>query len=189
MTRMFSLAAAFLCTCAGASAASMPGQHINACASASYCAHTRITAAATVEFVDHANEPAQSQSPPTVATIEKTCSPVSAGPATSFVAPEDSLPVYAISTRALCSQPSLVGRRVKLAGRIVRRDGVTYLNDGGALPCPDGSASLGVQLRGDLISALPADGSTATVQGVVRQEPDGQLSILPMSDAAVKHAQ
>jgi hypothetical protein len=105
--------------------------------------------------------------------------------------PNSGSPVYFTVARSFVTGPSLAGKCVKLAGRIRVIDGVYYLDDGSVLLTinPANGRRTGipsrVPLRTDLLTNIPVIGSFVTVQGVCRQEPDGKLSLLPLSSAAL----
>lgn len=197
MTRTSPLVTALLSLlCSTAFAASLPGQHISAHASVSYCSQSEINASACVDFVDQINAATQSASPPSTAIVETSEAPVSAGPAIVFVAPDSTAPLYFTSTRSFYSGPSLVGKRIKLAGRLDLINGVAYIDDGGTIAVLDPSRPgvitrlpVCVALRTDLISSLPADGSLITVQGVVRMESNGQPTLLPLANSGIIRVQ
>ena len=97
--------------------------------------------------------------------------------------------------RSFVQGPSLAGKCVKLAGCIRVINGAYYLDDGSALLKinPTTGRRTGVPtrvpLRTDLLTDIPAIGSFVTIQGVCRQEPDGKLSLLPLSSAALVRLQ
>ncbi len=190
MTRMFVWAALLSILCAGPLAASLPGEDINACAGVSYCGQASISAVASVDFLDHHETPVASASEPTIATIETHEPAVSAGPATAFVAPDDTAPVYFVTSRSLYSRPSLVGKRVKLAGRFSFKDGAPFIDDGGVVRNQDGRwDACSVALRTDLVSKLPTDGELVMVQGIVRMEENGGITLLPLVDENIASVQ
>lgn len=192
MARMSIVVALLMSLSASASfAASLPGQDINAHANVSYYTQSAFSVCATVDFTDSTNAAVQSSSEPSMAIIESSAAPVSAGPARAFVAPDANAPIYCTVIKALYAGPSLVGKRVKVAGRLFANNGAPYLDNGGNVAVPDPSQPGGmafvpasVALRTDLIASWPADGSLVTVQGVVRMESDGSITLLPFANSS-----
>lgn len=190
MTRMYVVVVTLMTLISSmAFCASLPGQDIHARASVAYYVQSQVNASACIDFVDTLNAAAQSASQPSTAVIESSATPVTGGPATAFVAPDANTPLYATCTSSLYMGASLVGKQVKLAGRFSLVNGTAFLDDGGSVVGPDGSVVNGVALRTDLISSLPADGSFVTIQGVVRVESNGQLTLLPLADTSIARVQ
>ena len=191
MTRMsVRVIAVMSLLCSTSFAASLPGQDINARASVIYCTQSEISASARVNFTDSTNAAVKSASQPSTTIVEATVAPVSAGPATAFVAPDSNAPLYFTSTTSLYNGPTMVGKQVKLAGRLFLINGAAFIDDGGSVATPDGSmVPCSVPVRTDLISSLPVDGSLVTIKGIVRTESDGQPTLLPLADSSIVRMQ
>ena len=170
----------------------MPGQDINARANVTFCEQTQINTGACISYIDTAGNPGQeSPSAPASVLVEGSGASVASGPAVTFVAPDPGARIYFTSTRSFYRGASLVGKCVKLMGRFRTVGGTYYLNDGGVFLALDPITGVKtktptpVALRVDLLSSLPREGDTVTIQGVCRREADGSPSLLPLSDSAI----
>lgn len=100
----------------------------------------------------------------------------------TFVEPDSNQQTYFTLARSLFTGPSMVGKMVKLAGKIVQQQGGLYIDDGSISP-------VCVAVRSDLLSTQPNLGKFVTVTGACRREEDGTTSLLPFSDAAIQSVQ
>lgn len=177
------------------SAACSPGQDISARATVVWLGQKQLSAGATVSYIDPSgNLNRETADQLAHVQAETSLSPMTTSPAVSFVAPPAGAPVYFTAARSFYSGANLAGKCVKLLGRIHTIDGIRYIDDGSSLLSIDQSTGgrvavpTPVRLRTDLLASPPADGALVTIQGVCRQENDGSLSLLPLSDASVSIA-
>jgi hypothetical protein len=173
-----------------------PGQDINSCAKVAYSTQTLLSATANVSYIDTTGTPTQAlPTAPTSVRVETSMAPITAGPAITFVAPNPGSRVYFVVGRSFHLGLSLAGQSVKLAGRIRAMSGAYYLDDGSALLAVNPATGrlvatpVRVLVRSDLLAGPMADGSFVTITGVCRKEPSGELSMLPLSDAALVRLQ
>lgn len=177
-------------------AGSTPGQDISSCASVVWCEQTQLSSGASVSYVDPSGNPVEESSDANASVqAETSLSPIIAGPATSFVAPPTSAAVYFALSRSLYSGASMVGKCVKLVGRVRTIDGALYLDDGATLVSTDPASGRAaatptlIPVHQDLLTTAPADGTLVTIQGVCRLESNGYPSLLPLSDSAIAEVQ
>lgn len=167
-------------------AAAIPGQDVTAHARMDYRSEVCITAGAAVSYTDHTNSIQQAESTPSTAILLLTAGAVTSAPARSFVAPDDCAPVYYTPTSSFYSGPSLVGKCVRVAGKLRKLNGFYCIDDGATVPDPAGPAQLAtIPLCIDLLSGVPAEGSTVLVQGVVRLGDDQLPWLLPLGNSSV----
>lgn len=181
----------FSLVCNRASADCVPGQDIKAgaCATASV-ASTVLTAKACVNYCSSTGTPAPQQQSNTVGVSVGSIFSTKQGNTTIiFVAPPSNCPVYSATVSSILYGPSMVGQCAKLTGRIKTIGSLPYIDDGSTLKVktsspvlPYISIAVYLRLRTDLLTVLPPAGTLVTVQGVVRMESTGKITLLPYDD-------
>lgn len=193
MSRMITCALTLSLVCTSAFAGTLPGTQINASSRiAGSIFGAPVNAKAALNYNDSAGVPGPQQISNTIAVTTTISLPVQQGnEVNTFVAPPDDAKTYFTIARSFYGGASLVGQKVKLAGKVESINGGLYINDGsmflikGTNGAKNTTESLPVKLRTDLLNVIPSAGSIITIEGVVREEADGQPSLLPFTDDAL----